>query len=183
MVEISKGKYHHGLTIKEARQKCGMTQAKLAELWPKSPKFGGGEGVNWHYVQDVEHGKKHVDDPYTLRKLCELLHIPHWRFGLSEYDPFNPHNLPGSGERMYNETLNVAETLIDQTLSMRRIAPLPEVQKSALSLHSLFTYFLTYLPPTSQLEPRFLSLYAQEQSVWGLMSFEDKKYKEALATF
>lgn len=96
---------------------------------------------------------------------------------------FDPRSLPGDGKRMYNETLNVAEALIDQTLSMRRIAPLPEVQKSAQSLHSLFAYFLTYLPPTPQLEPRFLSLYTQEQSVWGLMYFENKQYKEALATF
>ena len=109
----------------------------------------------------------------TLRGLCDILGIPPWKFGLSEYDPFNPRLLPGHGERMFDETLNVTEALIKQALAMRRIAPLPEVQKSAQSLHRLFAYFLTYLPPTSQLEPRFLSLYTQEQSIRGLMYFEN----------
>jgi tetratricopeptide (TPR) repeat protein len=172
--------YHHGQTIREFREKCGMTQSKLAELWPKSD---GAEGVNWRYVQDVEYGKKHITDPHTLRKLCDILHIPQWRFGLSEYDPFNPRTLPGYGERMFQETLDIVETLIQQTLAMRRIAPLPEVEKSAQRLHNIFSYFLTYLPPTSQLETRFLSLYTQEQSVRGLMYFENKQYKEALDTF
>lgn len=84
---------------------------------------------------------------------------------------------------MYNETLNVTDALIQQTLDMRRIAPLPQVEKGAASLSNLFTYFLKNLPPPAQLEPRFLSLYAQEQSVRGLMLFENKKYEEALATF
>jgi tetratricopeptide (TPR) repeat protein len=106
-----------------------------------------------------------------------------WRFGLSEYDPFNPRTLPGYGERMFQETLDVVEALIQQTLAMRRIAPLPEVEKSAQRLHNIFAYFLTYLPPTSQLESRFLSLYTQEQSIRGLMYFENKRYKEALGTF
>jgi tetratricopeptide (TPR) repeat protein len=106
---------------------------------------------------------------------------PFWKFGLS--DPFHPASLPGHGERMYQETLNVTEALIQQTLDMRRIAPLPQVEKSAKSLRNLFAYFLKNLPPPSQLEPRFLSLYAQEQSVQGLMFFENKRYNDALATF
>ncbi len=48
---------------------------------------------------------------------------------------------------------------------------------------SLFRYFLIYLPPTSQLEPRFLHLYAQEQSLKGLMYFVHKQYEKALETF
>jgi tetratricopeptide (TPR) repeat protein len=66
---------------------------------------------------------------------------------------------------------------------MRRIASLPEVQQSANSLHKLFDYFLTHIPPPSQLEPRFLNLHAQEQSIWGLMYFENKQYAKALRTF
>ena len=128
-------------------------------------------------MQLVEYGKKKITDPYTLRKLCDILDCPEWEFGLSEYDPFNPSTLPGSGVRMYQETLSVAEALvaealIKQTLAMRRIASLPEVEQSATSLDNLFHYFLTYIPPTSQLEPQFLSLYAQEQSIQGLMYFE-----------
>ena len=31
---------------------------------------------------------------------------PLWKFGLSEYNPFQPSGLPGGGMRMYDETLN-----------------------------------------------------------------------------
>lgn len=34
-LESTMTRYHHGRTIKEARGKLGMTQAKLAEVWPK----------------------------------------------------------------------------------------------------------------------------------------------------
>lgn len=172
--------YHHGQVIKEYRELRKMSQAQLAEKWPKSD---GEEGVNIRYVQDVEYGKKRIADPTILRKLSELLDIPLWKFGLSEYDPFNPTSLPGRGERMYSETLDVAEVLIKQTLAMRRTAPLPEVQKSAHGLDKLFHYFMAYMPPTSQLEPRFLSLYAQELNIKGLMYFENKQYSQALETF
>ena len=182
-MEVIKGHYHHGLTIKEAREKQHMTQAQLAELWPKSERFGGGTGVSLTYVRDIERGAKHIEDQYTLRRLAEILCIPLWKFGISEYDPFNPITLPGHGQKMYQETLNVADALIQQTLEMRRIAPLPQVEKSASSLRNLFSYFLKNLPPSSQLEPRFLSLYAQEQSVQGLMFFENKRYDDALNTF
>jgi transcriptional regulator with XRE-family HTH domain len=172
--------HHHGKVIKVYRENKGITQAELAEKWPKA---SGEVGVSTNYVQLVEAGKKHIAEQYTLRKLADFLEIPHWEFGLSEYDPFNPRALPGYGTRIFHETLNVTEALIQQTLSMRRIAPLPEVEKSAQSLHNLFTYFLTYNPPPSQLEPRFLSLYAQEQSIYGLMFFENKHYNQALKTF
>jgi transcriptional regulator with XRE-family HTH domain len=172
--------YHHGQTIKEHRKLKGWAQARLAAKWPRTD---GEAGVNVRYVQDVEYGDKHVNDPELLRKLSEVLDIPLWKFGLSEYDPFNPVALPGHGERMYQETLNVTDALIQQTLDMRRVAPLPQVEKSAKGLRSLFVYFLKNLPPPAQLEPRFLSLYAQEQSVRGLMFFENKKYEEALSTF
>ena len=172
--------YHHGQTIKEYRKLKGWTQAQLAAAWPK---MNGDGGVNVRYVQDVEYGDKRISDPEILRSLSALLEIPLWKFGLSEYDPFNPASLPGHGVHMYQETLNVTDALIQQTLDMRRIAPLPQVERNAKSLRDLFTYFLKNLPPPTQLEPRFLSLYAQEQSVQGLMYFENKKYKEALDTF
>ena len=35
-------RHHHGATIKDAREKRGMTQARLAEVWPKGD---GGTGV------------------------------------------------------------------------------------------------------------------------------------------
>lgn len=172
--------YHHGQTIKEHRKLKKWTQARLAAAWPR---VDGDSGVNVRYVQDVEYGDKRINDPEILRKLSEILDIPLWKFGLSEYDPFHPSALPGHGLAMYQETLDVSDALIQQTLDMRRIAPLPQVEKSARSLNQLFAYFLKHLAPPARLEPRFLSLYAQERSVQGLMFFENKKYKEALHTF
>jgi transcriptional regulator with XRE-family HTH domain len=170
--------YHYGKTIKEHRIAKKMTLAQLASQWPSKEI-----GVNIRYVQDVEAGNKQITNMETLRKLASLLDIPLWKFGLSEYDPFQPSALPGEGSRLYHETLDITEALIKQTLIMRRSAPLPEVQRSAESLHKLFTYFITYTPPSTQLESRFLSLYAQEQSLQGLMFFENKHYSKALATF
>ncbi|HEY0753639.1 MAG TPA: helix-turn-helix transcriptional regulator [Ktedonobacteraceae bacterium] len=172
--------YHHGQILKEFRKLKGWTQARLAAVWPKAD---GITGVNVRYVQDVEYGDKRINDPDVLRKLAELLEIPLWKFGLSEYDPFKPTCLPGQGVTMYSETLNVSDALIQQTLDLRRIAPLPQVEKSAKSLDNLFGYFLKNLSPSARLEPRFLSLYAQEQSIQGLMYFENKKYQEAMYTF
>ena len=94
---------------------------------------------------------------------------------------FDLSQLPGRGKSMYDETLNVTEALIKQTLSLRRIAPLPEVQKSAKSLDSLFIYFQTHLPPPARLESRFLSLYTQHQQITGLMYFENNDYVQAFA--
>ncbi len=183
MVEVSKGEYHHGLTIREFREKGGMTQAKLAELWPKSPKFGGGEGVNVTYVQDIEHGKKHVDDPRTLRKLCDILAIPYWRFGLSEFDPFNPNAVPRLGNSMYNETLNTAECLIKRTWHLRRVAPLPFVEESVENLNRLFAYLRENIPPPLQLEDHFMMLYAQVQRLNAVMDVERQRYENALRAF
>lgn len=172
--------FHYGIVIREHRKLRGMTQAQLAATWPNDI---GGEGVNTRYVQDIEYGVKQIDSIEKLRKLARILDIPLWKFGLSDYDPFNPVGLPGGGQRLYNETLDAAEPLIKQALAMRRIASLPDVEQSANSLHKLFDYFTTYTPPSSQLEPRFLSLHAQEQNIHGLMFFENKKYDKALETF
>jgi transcriptional regulator with XRE-family HTH domain len=172
--------YHYGLTIKKYREQHGWTQAKLAQSWCRSD---GGRGVNTRYVQDIEYGIKHIDDTDVLRDLSALLDIPLWEFGLSEYNPFDPSQLPGRGKSMYDETLNVTEALIKQTLSLRRIAPLSEVRKNAQSLDSLFTYFQTNLLPPARLESRFLSLYIQYQQIAGLMYFENNDYARALQTF
>lgn len=172
--------YHHGRTIKKYREKCGMTQQELAEQWPRS---GGNVGVDWHYVQLVEYGKKKITNVYTLRKLSDLLNIPLWEFGLSEYDPFAPQNLPGDGKFLLSETLDVAEALIQQTLALRRTAPLPQVEQSTQRIRKLFVYFRKHLPPPAQLETRFLEVLLQEQNLVGLMYFENQRYAEALATF
>jgi tetratricopeptide (TPR) repeat protein len=168
--------YHHGITIKEYRHKRGMSQQALAERWPGKP-------VNLRYVQYIEAGEKQIVDPTILRELGAVLDIPLWRFGLSEYNPFNPESLPGHGERMYQETLDVAESLIQSTWRLRQIATLPEAEGSARHLAKLFDYFLTYLPPPALLEPRFLRLHAQIQRLMGVMHAERERYDEALQSY
>src|SRR5260370_27871038 len=98
MAHASDSSYHHGTTIKEFRLLRKMTKEDLAAHWPRS---NGSMGVLPRYIQDVEYGKKHIDDPTTLRRLATLLRIPLWRFGLAEYDPFHPHDLPGRGNSLY----------------------------------------------------------------------------------
>ena len=168
--------YRHGLAIKEYRKKQGMSIAALAEQRPNG-------GVNPRYVGYVESGEKQITDQNTLRQLGEILDIPLWRFGLSEYNPFNPHNLPGRGERMLQETLDTVEQLIQQTWYLRKIASLPEAEKSAKYLRKLFELLVRFLPPPSLLEPRFLRLYAQVDRLNAVMYVERKQYRQALATF
>src|SRR5215471_3255109 len=98
--------YHYGMTIREAREAAGMTQAQLAEKWPHTD---GGTGVSTNYVSGVERGIKHITDPQTLRRLCDILCIPYWKVGLSDYDPFNPTTFTVKGTFIYDETLNTAE--------------------------------------------------------------------------
>ncbi len=169
--------YHHGIVVKAFREAANMTQAKLAQLWPKEG------GVNVRYVQDVESGVKHITDQATLRKLGELLHIPLWQFGLSEYDPFNPTSLPGSGNAMYDETLNTIETLIYQTWSFRSVALLDHAKDCLHRLNQHFAYFQKHLPPPLKLELRFLRLYAQVQRLNAVTKVEYKAYNSAITTY
>lgn len=168
--------HHHGRIIKEYRDRRNMSQAMLAEYWPTGP-------VNVRYIQRVESGEKQIVDQNTLRQLSELLDIPLWQFGLSEYNPFSPESLPGYGKRMHQETLDNVESLIQQTWYLRQVAPLPDSEKSVRYLTKLFDYYLTYLPPPSQMEPRFLRLFAQVQSLNGVTYVERKKYDEAQQSF
>ncbi len=177
MVGMSDSKYHHGTTIKEFRILRSMTQEDLAALWPKS---NGSVGVLARYIQDVEYGKKHIDDPSTLRQLAEILHIPLWRFGLSEYDPFHPLSLPGRGKSLHNETLDAIESLIQQTWNLRCAARLVDAEKGIARLNSLFTYFQEHVPLLMRHELRFQLLYAQVQRLNAVTYVEKKLYDEAL---
>jgi len=66
-------KYHYGITIREGREAASMTQAQLAEKWPQ---VDGGTGVSVNYVSEVERGIKHITDPQTLRRLCDIYIFP-----------------------------------------------------------------------------------------------------------
>lgn len=171
--------YHHGQTIKEFRQQRRLSIAALAEQWP-------GGSVSPRYVARVESGEKQITDQAMLRQLSRLLDVPVWRFGLSEYDPFtldSIQSLPGRGEHMFQETLDVVEQLVQQAWYMRRVAPVPETEKTAIRLEALFEHLLSFLPPPSVLEQRFLRLYAQVQRLRAIMLIERRQYKEAIASF
>jgi tetratricopeptide (TPR) repeat protein len=172
-------RHHHGITIKEAREKIGMTQASLAEVWPKDD---GGIGVSVGYVQLVEAGKRNIDSDYTLRQLCDILLIEHWRFGLSEYDPHNPYELPKT-KRLIDETLDFAEYSIRRFEDSYRTSPLPVASTDAKQLHGLFEYIKQHQPPTVQNEKRFLRLYAQTLNLDGIVFIGYEEYDKALQTF
>jgi transcriptional regulator with XRE-family HTH domain len=170
--------YHFGLSIREGREKLGMTQAQLAEIWPKS---GGGIGVSENYVSDVERGLKKITDLQTLRRLCDILQIPLWKVGLSEYDPHNPTNLKET--YMYNETLNTAESLIKRTWGLRRVMPVPYVEESVNDLNRLFEYLHENTPPPVRLDERFQILYAQVLRLNAVVDVENQRYEDALNKF
>ncbi len=168
--------YHYGVTIREFRKLAGMTQAQLAEVWSTGP-------VSVEYVQRVEKGISRIADNATLRKLGEILDIPLWRFGLSEYDPFSPHNLPGCGMKMYRETLDTVECFIQQAWSLRCAALIPNAMMCLDRLNSFFGHFQRELPPPSRLEERFLRLYAQVQRLNAIACVERKDYEAAIAVY
>ncbi len=172
--------YHYGLTIREGREALNMTQAQLAEQWPRSD---GGRGVSVNYVSDVERGLKSIADHRTLRGLCELLHIPYWKMGLSDYDPFNPNAFNMKGTFMYDETLNTAESLIKRTWNLRRVMSLPYVEEAVGDLNRLFHYLETNTPPPVRLSKRFQILYAQLLRLNGVIDVENQRYEEALQKF
>jgi tetratricopeptide (TPR) repeat protein len=175
--------YHYGLTIREYREKAQMTQAQLAEKWPKSERFGGGEGVNWKYIQDIEHGRKRIDNNQTLRKVCDILAIPYYKVGLSEYDPFTQTMLPGHGRSMYDETLDAVEDLVRQIWALRCAARIPEADKGVKRLGKLFTYFNESLPPPVRLEHRYVQLYVQYLRLKATAHIEKKQYKQTMQVY
>lgn len=172
MVTSEKHSYHHGETIRVFRLQRGLTQAQLAERWPGGP-------VNPQYVQRVETGKKRIADQETLRRLGALLDIPLWHFGLSEYDPFNPHNLPGAGVRMYAETLDAVEAVVRTVWTLRCDALLPQAGQCLRTLNGMAAHFQRELPPPARLEARFLCAVAQVQRLNAIAAVERGAYDEA----
>ncbi|GER85053.1 MAG: helix-turn-helix transcriptional regulator [Thermogemmatispora sp.] len=177
---MSAGGYHYGKTIRHYRERRGLTQQELAERWPRAR---GGVGVDWRYVQAIEYGKKRIADPNTLRRLCELLEIPPWEFGLSSYDPFNPQDSLPTKNHLFEESLSVAEALLSQTLAMRRLAPLTEVEQQVQRLGRFLEASRSELPPPLRLERRLQKLVIEYYSLVGLMHYEHRRYDRARSSF
>jgi transcriptional regulator with XRE-family HTH domain len=175
--------YHYGVTIREYREKANMTQAQLAEKWPKSERFGGGAGVSWKYIQDIEHGRKHIEDTQTLRKVCDILSIPYEQLGLGHFDPFTQTMLPGHGTSVYDETLDTVEELVRQVWSLRCAARIPEADRGVQRLGKLFTYFTESLPPPARMERRYVQLYVQYLRLKATAYLEKKQYKETMQVY
>ncbi|SFX65963.1 Transcriptional regulator, contains XRE-family HTH domain [Thermoactinomyces sp. DSM 45891] len=108
-------RYHYGITIREGRESLKMTQSQLASLWPQT---GDRIGVSVNYVSDIERGIKNITDVKTLRCLCGILHIPPWKMGLSDYDPFNPQQITHSGYNHYG-IIKVTDSPIDRILDYK----------------------------------------------------------------
>ncbi len=168
--------YHYGQTIRFFRLQRGWSVAALATLWPGKP-------VDPRYVQRVESGEKRLKDPETLRQLAEILDVPLWQLGLSVYDPFHPSALPGRGEYLVTETLDAIEQLLQQTWYLRQVAPVTRAEKSADRIHHLFDHFFRSVPLSTQLEPRFLRLYADAQCVRAVLHVERRHYGKALEAY
>ena len=172
--------YHYGITIREYREKAKMTQQQLADRWPKSERFGGGEGVNLNYIQDIEHGRKRIDDQQTLRKVCTLLHIPLWKVGLGEYDPFTDAII---GKSTYAETFGLIDFTLRHIWILRQAALLRQAEEAMHQLGTLFTYFQTDDTPPLHLEARYLHLLADYQCINGVLAVDAGQYSQALSYY
>jgi transcriptional regulator with XRE-family HTH domain len=170
--------YYYGQTIKEYREKKGMTQAMLAAHWHSE-----NIGVSERYVQDIEAGKKRIKDISVLRRLGILLDIPLWKMGISEYDPFSQKFTSSGKDTMLQISLDTAEKLIDAVWQSRRILPLPETEQSVQTLTQQFSYLVTHYPPHTLAEKQFLRSYARVEELQGMICVERKQYPLALKKY
>jgi hypothetical protein len=88
-----------------------------------------------------------------------------------------------SGSLVCPFTTRFTRTRYQQTWYLRQIAPITRAEKSAGRLRHLFEHFFKSVPLASQLEPRFLRLYADAQCVRAVLHVERRRYAEALDTF
>lgn len=175
-VHSSKGmvqlmRYHHGKTVKEYRTAKKMTLSQLASRWPSLE----GNGVNVRYVQDVEAGNKQITKVETLRKLAALLDIPLWKFGLSEYDPFDEDE---ASTQPFLDMGNLAE-LIENIWYIRLNIPGDITEKKILSLSNIFS---NLVKSNARLLDNhdFLVLYAQVKRLEEVVYTERHHYRQSL---
>ena len=135
----------------------------------------------YHYGITIREYREKANQ--TLRKVCDILHIPYWKVGLSEFDPFTQTLLPGHGKSMYDETLDTVEELVRQIWSLRCAARIVEADKGVKKLGQLFTYFKESLPPPVRLEKQYVFLYVQYLRLKATAHLEKKQYKEVMQVY
>ncbi len=164
--------YHYGLTIKEYREAKGLTQAQLAENWPKS---NGDTGVKTDYVSLVETGRRKIEDLAVIRKICDTLDIPLWKMGLSDYNPFEER---GFSKHIFVD-MEALSNLIQDIWYIRVNMPMDIVERKIISLSNIFNRLLSNNP--TLLENRdFLILYAQVKRLEEVIYTEKHDYKTSL---
>lgn len=172
--------YHYGLTIREYRQRQNMTQSELAAIWPGKNQ----EGVSIRYLQDIESGEKVVKDIQTVRKIAIILHIPLWRLGIHEFDPFDEQPFTSTGaDTMFTVSMDTAETLIGEAWRVRLSEPLFVTETIVSKLQHQFDYMVNNSPPVLRDNKRFLRLYAQIERLQAVMYVEKRQYHLALKKF
>lgn len=164
-------RYHYGQTIREYREQKGMTLSQLAEKWPSKEKIG----VTPRYVSDIERGIKHISDIQVLRELASILDIPLWKFGLSEYNPFQDevtdNSAPFDGE--------VVEELLQNLWLIRQSIPLDKFAYKVQKLSQFFEKQLNHYPLLIQRKD-FLRLYAHEKRLEETIYTERRNYTYSL---
>ncbi|HLZ56418.1 MAG TPA: helix-turn-helix transcriptional regulator [Ktedonosporobacter sp.] len=162
--------YYYGKTIREYRIARKMTLEQLASKWPSKDI-----GVNIRYVIEVEAGRKRITDTETLRGLASVLNIPLWKFGLSEYDPFDENNVQISPFI----DMNILLELIQDTWYIRLNMPANITEKKIISLSDIFMDLINTNPRLLN-NKDFLVLYAQTKRLQEVVYTERHDYKMSL---
>jgi transcriptional regulator with XRE-family HTH domain len=162
--------YHYGQTIREYREKKSISMAKLASMWPSKE-----EGVTSRYVSDIERGKKHISDITLLRELAKMLDIPLWKFGLSEYNPFQEEIEDISV--FYN--IDSLEQLIEDTWLIRQTVTMVFFAEKVDRLSAILEgYIRTY--PLIKDNKDFLRLLAHSKRLEEVVFTERKHFDISL---
>ena len=167
--------YHYGKTIREYRMLRDLTLTQLAEKWPSKD-----QGVTVRYVSDIERGVKHVGDPLILRDLASMLQIPLWKFGLSEYNPFQDieQSIIQSSRK---PDMFLLDAFIQQLWTIRML--------NGIAIDNHVSYINTLLDetmreyPTLSKDNNFMHMYAQATRLSAIKAYEQKDYTNAVSLF
>lgn len=161
--------YHYGQTIREHRMLRNMSLSQLAEKWPSKDT-----GVTPRYVSDIERGVKHISDIQVLRELSNILNIPLWKLGLSEYNPFQD----STDIKVFFDSDSL-EQLIEDCWLLRLNMPMYVVEEKVKKLSMIFQKLIE---KNSLLKSNkdFLRLRAHEKRLQEVLYTEKHNYTMAL---